>query len=162
MRESCKWTEWDYHITLCDINRYHQIVEDVEIRLDDNDTISLQLWVLRIQESGAMCILKDRKDPPPLESGLSPDSFVLCIQTEFQRDRFRALGTDFLSIDATHNTTQYAGLQLFTLLVRDLWGHGVLCGIFPFVDAYHMSFHRCACRLDVVIKWHGSDHTFFS
>ena len=40
--------EWDYHITLCDINRYCWIVEDVEIRLDDDDAISLQLWVLSV------------------------------------------------------------------------------------------------------------------
>ncbi|KAH9163337.1 hypothetical protein EDB89DRAFT_2078918 [Lactarius sanguifluus] len=108
-----------------DINRYHRIVEDVEIRLDDNDAILLHLWVLQLQEGGAGCILKDWKDPPPPESGLSPDSFVPCIQTKFQLDCFCALGNDFVSIDATHNTTQYAGLQLFTLLVRDLWGHGI-------------------------------------
>ncbi len=118
-----------------DISRYRRIVEDVEIRLDDNDVISLRLWVLRLQEGGAECFLKDRKDPPPPESGLSPDSFVLCIQNKFQKSHFCALGTNFVSIDATHNTTQYAGLQLFTLLVRDLWGHGMLCGVFPFMDA---------------------------
>lgn len=77
-----------------------------------------------------MCVLKDLLDPIPPESGISQDSFVLCIQTKFQRDCFLALGSDFLSIDATHNTTQYAGLQLCTLLIRGLWGHGTLCGIF--------------------------------
>ena len=121
------------------ISCYCRIVEDIEIRLDDNDVISLRLWVLRLQEGGAKCILKDRKDTPPPESGLSPDSFVLCIQTKFQLDRFHALGTNFVSIDATHNTTQYAGLQLFTLLVRDLWGQGTLCGVFPFMEADFIS-----------------------
>ena len=124
----------DYYITMRDISRYRRVVVDIEIRLDDNDAISLRLWVLRLQQGGAECVLKDKMDPPPLESGLSPDSFVLCIQTEFQRDRFQALGSNFVCIDATHNTTQYAGLQLFTLLVRDLWGHGTLSGIFPYVD----------------------------
>ncbi len=135
VRESCKRTDRDYYITMRDINRYRRIVVDVEIRLDDNDAISLRLWVLRLQQDGTECVLKDKKDPPPPESGLSQDSFVLCIQTKFQRDRFQALGLNFVSIDATHNTTQYAGLQLFTLLLRDLWGHGTLCGVFPFVDA---------------------------
>ena len=116
-----------------DINRYRRIVEDLEIRLDDNDAISLQLWLLRLQQGGDQCVLKDIVDPPPPNSGLSEDSFVMCIQTKLQRDRFLALGMNFVSIDATHNTTQYAGLQLFTLLVRDLWGHGTLCGVFPFM-----------------------------
>lgn len=108
-------------------------MEDIKICLDDNDVISLQLWLLWLQQGSDQCSLKDRVDPPPPESGLSEDSFVMCIQTKFQRECFLALGMNFVSIDATHNTTQYAGLQLFTLLVRDLWGHGTLCGIFPYM-----------------------------
>ena len=134
VRESCTRTDRDYYITMRDINRCRRIVEDVEIRLDGNDAVSLRLWVHRLQQASAVCVLKDKKDPVPPESGLSPDSFVLCIQTEFQRDRFLALGDNFLSIDATHNTTLYEGVQLFTLLVRDLWGHGMLCGVYPFLD----------------------------
>ena len=89
-----------------------------------------------LQQSGAKVVLKDKLDPPPEGSGLSQDTFVLCIQTEFQRDHFQELGSNFLSINATHNTTQYAGVQLFTLIVRDQWGHGTLCGTFPFMDTY--------------------------
>jgi hypothetical protein len=117
-----------------DINHYRCIVVDEKIQLDDNNVISLRLWVLRLQQDGAVCFLKDNIDPSPPESGLSQDSFVLCIQTKFQRDCFLALGSDFVSIDATHNTTMYEELQLFTLLVRDLWGHGALCGRFSFMD----------------------------
>jgi hypothetical protein len=111
-------------------------VEDNEIRLDDNDAISVRIWITRLQQNGTKAVLKDKRDPPPPGLGLSQEVFVLCMQTEFQRDRFRALGSDFLSVDATHNTTQYAGVQLFTLIVRDLWGHGTLCGAFPLMDAY--------------------------
>ena len=134
VRESCTSTDRDYYITMRDINRYRRIVVDEKICLDNNDAISLRLWVLQLQHDGSVCLLKDKIDPAPPESGLSPDSFVLCIQTKFQKDCFLALGSDFVSIDATHNTTQYEGLQLFTLLVRDLWGHGALCGAFPFMD----------------------------
>ena len=121
------------------ISHLHWIVENEEICLDDNDTISVRLWVTKLWQCGAGAILKDKMDPPPPESRLSQDSFVLCIQTEFQRDHFYMLGSDFLSIDATHNTTQYTGVQLFILIVRDLWGHGALCGTFPFMDAYFIS-----------------------
>ena len=30
-----------------------------------------------------------------------------------------------MGIDATHNTTQYEGVSLFTVIVRDAWGHGM-------------------------------------
>ena len=48
VRESCKWTDRDYYITMRDISRYRRVVVDIEIRLDDNDAISLRLWVLRL------------------------------------------------------------------------------------------------------------------
>src|ERR1700761_68019 len=133
IRKSCTPMDRNYYITTHDINHYRHIVVDKKICLDNNNAISLWLWVLQLQQDGAMCLLKDKIDPAPPESGLSPDSFVLCIQTKFQKDCFLALGLDFVSIDATHNTTHYEGLQLFTLLVRDLWGHGALCGVFPFM-----------------------------
>jgi hypothetical protein len=107
-----------------DINRLRRIVDNEEIRLDENDAIFVKVWATRLQQEGAAAIVKDKIDPPPPGSGLSQDTFILCIQTEFQRDQFRVIGKDFLSIDATHNTTQYAGLQLFSLIARDHWGHG--------------------------------------
>jgi hypothetical protein len=92
---------------MCDLSWYHRIVEDVEICLSDNDVILLGLWVKWLQESNAECFLKDKKDPAPPASGLAQDVFVLCIQSTFQRDHFLALGKNFVSIDATHNTTDY-------------------------------------------------------
>ena len=122
-----------------DIHRLCRIVENNEICLDDNDAISMRLWVTQLQQAGGEATLKDKLDPPPPGSELSPECFVLCFQTIFQRDQFQALGSNFLSIDATHNTTQYAGLQLFTLIVRDSWGQGTLCGAFPLLDTYFIS-----------------------
>ncbi len=137
---------------MCDISRFHRIVENDEIHLDDNDGISIRLWVAKLRQGGTVAFLKDRRDPPPLGSSLSSDVFVLCLQTEFQRDRFQALGSDFLSIDATHNTTQYTGVQLYTLIVRDLWGHGTLCGIYPLLDTLTPSqvclSPGCCCQVE--------------
>jgi hypothetical protein len=124
VRDATKRTERDHYITMRDINRVRRIVEDEEIRLDDNDAISIKVWATRLQQDGAEVILKDKIDAPPPGSGLSPDTFLMCIQTKFQKDQFRLIAKKFLCIDATHNTTQYAGLQLFTLVARDDWGHG--------------------------------------
>src|ERR1700733_13157219 len=124
--ETTKPSKHDHYITMHDINRIRQIVQDEDVRLDEYNAISIKIWATRLQQESAEIILKDKIDAPPPGSGLSPDTLVFCIQTEFQRDLFREIGKDFLGIDATHNTTQYVGLQLFTLIARDRWGHGAL------------------------------------
>ena len=129
----------DYHITTRDIARFRRMVENQNIRHDQNDAISIKVWITKIREDGGSAILKDRLDPPPLGSGLSQGVFVLCVQTKFQEEQFQKLGSDFMSIDATHNTTEYAGVNLFTILMRDWWGHGTLCGVFPYLDTYSNS-----------------------
>jgi hypothetical protein len=117
--ETTKLSDRNHYISMCDINRIRRIVEDEDIRLNENDAISIKVWATRLQQEGAEIILKDKIDAPPPESGLSPETFVFCIQTKFQKDLFSAIGKDFLGIDATHNTTQYVGLQLFTVIARD-------------------------------------------
>ena len=124
--ETTKPSERNHYIMMHDINRIWQIVQDEDVWLDENDAISIKIWATQLQQESAKIILKDKIDTPPLGSGLSPDTFVFCIQTEFQRDLFREIGKDFLGIDATHNTTQYVGLQLFILIAQDRWGHGAL------------------------------------
>ena len=88
-------SNWDYHITTCDITRLRWTVENTEIRYDENDVISIRVWIALIQQDGGSAILKDKLDPLPQESGLSPETFVLCIQTKFQRDQFQMLGSTF-------------------------------------------------------------------
>ena len=105
--ESTKQTNRDYYITMRDINCIQQIVEDEKICLDENDAISVKVWATWLQQEGASVILKDKIDAVPPESGLSPDTFIFCIQIAFQKDQYNLIGKDFLGIDDTHNTTQY-------------------------------------------------------
>ena len=124
-------------------------MENQVIQHDDNNAISLQVWISNIQQDSDEATLKDKLDPPPLGSGLSLDVFVLCIQTKFQKDQFQKLGCNFVSIDATHNTTKYKGVNLFTIIVRDFWGHGMLCDVFLYWDTYSITtpqvFLLCGC-----------------
>ena len=106
----------DYHITTQDIARLCQMVENQNIQHDQNNAISIQVWITKIQENGGLAILKDRLDPPPPRSGLSQDVFVLCVQTKFQEKQFQKLGSDFMSIDATHNTTEYTCKGVHSLM----------------------------------------------
>ena len=65
IRKSCTPTDRDYYITMRDINRYRCIVVDKKICLDNNDAILLWLWVLRLQQDSAVCLLKNKIDPGP-------------------------------------------------------------------------------------------------
>ena len=65
VRESNNRTDRDHYITMRDISRLRRIVENDEIRLDDNDAISIRLWVTRLRQVGVDVVLKDKRDPAP-------------------------------------------------------------------------------------------------
>ena len=57
-----------------DISQPRRIIEEEEIRLDDNDAISVRLW-----QSSAEAVLKDKRDPPPQDlSYLSNPLSYMC------------------------------------------------------------------------------------
>jgi hypothetical protein len=114
----------DRFICLRDVSRMARALEDELIRLDSEDAISSKLWVDRLKGENVNIFYKDKLDPSPPASKLQGDTFMLCIQTPFQMDAFRRLGNGFNGIDATHNITHYNGMLLFTIIVRDQWGHG--------------------------------------
>jgi hypothetical protein len=99
-------------------------VEHQEIRLHEQDAISVRLLVDRFKDNNTLVFYKDKADQPPPNSQLEKDTFVLCIQARFQLDAFRRLGDRFVGVDATHNVTAYPGFLLFTIIARDNWGHG--------------------------------------
>lgn len=60
----------------------------------------------------------------PSSSGIADDSFVLILQTGWQRARTQEFGHTMLHIDGTHNTSCYHNLNLYTILGRDKQGKG--------------------------------------
>jgi hypothetical protein len=115
----------DQLIALEEVNRMAQVIENDNIRLHPEDAVSTQLLIEQLAEGGTLTYYKNKQDPAPIDSRLPEDVFVLCIQTSFQLDAFRRLGSGFIGIDATHNVTQYQDLLLFTIIARDRWGHGM-------------------------------------
>jgi hypothetical protein len=114
----------DRFISPHDIARLGRSFENDKIWLHQEDAISTQMWADKLRSENARIFHKNKLDLPPPGSSLEQDAFVLCIQTPFQLDAFRHLGDSFIGIDATHNVTIYEGLQLFTIIARDRWGHG--------------------------------------
>ena len=123
IRDSAPDGSRDQLIALEEVNRLAQVLENDRIRLHPDDAISTQLLIAQLSHQGHLTYYKDKQDPA-IDSGLPADAFVLCIQTDFQLDAFQRLGNGFIGIDATHNTTQYRDLLLFTIVARDHWGHG--------------------------------------
>lgn len=118
--------------TRADIRRIEKMIEEETVRLASQDGESVLKWVKVLRERGHYVEIKTSSDQPPPDSNLDKDSFVLIIQTKYQRECWQKHGHRFAGIDATHNTTHYENMSLFTLLVRDRWGHGTY-SIFFFV-----------------------------
>jgi hypothetical protein len=116
--------------TRADVRRIQKMIEEEAIRLASQDGTSVLEWVKKLEAEGHFVILKRSDQPPPTGSDLEDDSFVLIIQTKYQRECWQKFGSKFAGIDGTHNTTHYEGMTLFTLMVRDQWGHGQ----FPYLN----------------------------
>lgn len=101
-----------------------KLIEAEKVRFHSDDGQSVLHWVEQLRESGELLGFKSSVDAPPAGSGLAEDSFVLMMQTPYQKDVFAKYGHSFVGIDATHNTTHYEKTSLFTIIVRDRWGHG--------------------------------------
>ena len=62
---------------------------------------------------------KSGTGPVPPGSKLASDAFALIIQCPYQREVFKKDGRSFAGIDATHNTTHYENMSLFTVIIHD-------------------------------------------
>lgn len=116
--------------TRADVRRIQKMIEEEMIRLASEDGASVLAWAERLKEQGHYVFLKRSDEAPPADSNLAQDSFVLIIQTQYQEECWRKWGSNFAGIDATHNTTHYENMSLFTVIVRDRWGHGKLFEIY--------------------------------
>jgi hypothetical protein len=64
------------------------VIEEEEIRLHDEDGVSMKLWRDRLEAENIRAFLKDKITSPPPGSNLDKEAFVICIQTPFQLDMF--------------------------------------------------------------------------
>ncbi|KAJ7750696.1 hypothetical protein DFH07DRAFT_693742, partial [Mycena maculata] len=89
-------------------NMYHESkLKDLQetIRLASSDGESVLEWVQKLRDEGHFIFLKRSDEGPPPGSDLECDSFVLIIQTKYQRGCWEKYGSRFAGIDGTHNTT---------------------------------------------------------
>lgn len=100
------------------------------ITRDKNDLTSVSAWVTEMmgQKFNPIILYKAQgQEQLSHMDNTSNDDFLLCIQTEFQRDMFREFGSNVVCIDSTHGTNAY-DFKLTTVIVVDEYGEGVPVG----------------------------------
>ena len=111
------------------------MIEAKNIRLDKDNGKSMLHWVEKLRESGEIIAFKSSMGAVPNGLALAKDAFVLVIQTKYQKEVYQKWGNEFIGVDATHNTTHYDKMSLFTIMVRDQWGHVESINFIPIYEA---------------------------
>lgn len=117
-------------ITKRDIRNVEVKVRDRLIIRHKDDAKSVQLVVAELQQEPYNPVLafKVQGSKDLLYPNLLEDTFLLVIQTEFQKELNRLYGECVLCIDSTHGTNAYR-FKLITCIVRDHFGQGKLVSL---------------------------------
>ena len=102
-------------------------MKDFSIKRHQNDATSVNLIVeeLRNEHYNPVLIYKPQGRTEPQCPTLQDETFVLALQTKFQKDLYEAHASTILCIDSTHGTNQYR-LKLITCIVPDDHGKGMI------------------------------------
>ncbi|GFU35378.1 uncharacterized protein NPIL_20801 [Nephila pilipes] len=94
----------------------------------ENDGVSVDMWVRKMQNSENPCILlyKTQGSTCMQYSFLKENDFVLIIMTEAQGEILKKFSSDCICIDGTHGVNGY-GFELVTLLTIDDLRQGFPC-----------------------------------
>ena len=89
------------------------------------DSISVEMFVaeLRKEPYDPILLYKRQGHTDPRHPTLSAESFVLALQTEYQREVYQQHVGKVMCVDATHGTNQY-GFKLVTVMIADHYGQG--------------------------------------
>ena len=114
-----------HFLTKHDINNIRVKVKDATIKRHPNDATSVSIMVAELKEESfnPILIFKPQGIKDPTYPYLPAESFVLALQTQFQREIYQKHATTILCIDSTHGTNQYR-FKLITCVVPDDHGKG--------------------------------------
>ena len=110
-----------------DVRNLRRKVEEDRILRHSNDSTSTTIRVKELQQENFDPILffKEQGVFNSAYPELPDDSFVLAIQTEFQKQLYVKNAHKILCVDSTHGTNAYR-FKLITCVVPDQFGQGIL------------------------------------
>ncbi len=108
-----------------DIANVRTKVKDLTVIRNREDAVSVDMLVKELEKESYNPVLlyKKQHESNPNYPMLSEESFILAMQTEFQKDCYQQHATKILCVDATHGTNAY-GFKLVTVMVADEFGQG--------------------------------------
>ena len=108
-----------------DIANVRMKVRDLTVIRNQQDAVSVDMFVseLQFEPFNPILVYKRQHISDPQHPTLPKESFLLAIQTEFQKHCYQQHATKILCVDATHGTNAY-GFKLITVMVADEFGQG--------------------------------------
>lgn len=115
-----------HFITKQDIANVRVKTKDLTVIRHQEDAISVDLFVqeLQLEPYNPILLYKRQHESNPAYPSLSKESFLLALQTEFQKQLYKEHANKVLCIDATHGTNAYL-FKLITVMVADEYGEGM-------------------------------------
>ncbi len=92
-----------------DIANVRTKVKDLTVIRNREDAVSVDMLVKELEKESYNPVLlyKKQHESNPNYPMLSEESFILAMQTEFQKDCYQQHATKILCVDATHGTNAY-------------------------------------------------------
>lgn len=112
-----------------DVLNIKRLVNLDNVQKHVNDQTSVALWVEEARKFAynPVLVFKPQGEKAAIVGevdDLCEDSFLLGLQTEYQRDMMQKFGNNCICMDATHGTTVY-DFFLVTVMVLDDYGEGI-------------------------------------
>ena len=130
-----------------DINNIQTKVKDFGIKRHENDAVSVSVIVeeLRGEPFNPVLIYKPQGTKDPQYPMLPDDTFILALQTKFQKELYEAHASTILCIDSTHGTNQYR-FKLITCIVPDDYSKDMyVCIVHYYMYSYNIQ--QCITKI---------------
>ena len=112
-------------VTKKDITNTRILVKDMAVIRNKEDAVSVDIFVeeLRGEPYNPILLYKRQHEVDEQYPSLAEDTFLLAIQTDFQRQLYEQHAHKVVCIDATHGTNAYR-FKLITIMIADDYGQG--------------------------------------
>ena len=115
-----------HFITKQDVANVRVKIKDLTVIRNQEDATSVDLFVRELQQEpyDPILLYKRQQEIDPEYPTLPRESFLLELQTEFQKHLYQEHASNVLCFDYTHDTNAYK-FKLITVMIADEYGQGL-------------------------------------